>query len=94
MALFHLNRKVSTWLTFLTFFFICVAVGGFIFTQPASASQNAQGNQPESNAYAGSSSCQKCHPEIHGDWTVTRHAHAFSSPIFQQDWDELQHQTR
>jgi formate-dependent nitrite reductase cytochrome c552 subunit len=47
----------------------------------------------QEGTYAGSTACANCHQELHDTWISTRHAHAFSSPIFQRDWDELQHQT-
>lgn len=39
--------------------------------------------------YAGPDFCANCHEEIHAEWEVTRHSQAFSSPIFQQNWQEL-----
>ncbi|MCZ7551181.1 MAG: hypothetical protein B6D39_01990 [Anaerolineae bacterium UTCFX2] len=44
-------------------------------------------------SYAGSSACANCHKDIFENWTSTRHAQAFSSPIFQRNWDELSKQT-
>ena len=39
--------------------------------------------------YAGPDTCGVCHEEIHTVWTDSRHANAFSSPIFQQNWAEI-----
>lgn len=87
-------RKLSIWLAFLCAFAICLALGAvFSYTQPAVAALPEQDDQPETSSYAGSSSCQNCHTAIHEDWMVTRHANAFSSPIFQRDWSELSKQT-
>ena len=56
------------------------------------AQETAQPAQ-QTGAYAGSQACSTCHEEMHTDWTSTRHAQAFSSPIFQRDWAELSKQT-
>lgn len=93
MATIRENRRLSIWLAFVATFILCVALGGLLFTQPAVAAPSEQDGQPGTTAYAGSSSCQKCHASIHEDWMVTRHAEAFSSPIFQRDWSELHKQT-
>jgi len=82
-------KKWYVWFTFISILGLSVIVG-FVSgsTTPVDAAQN---NEPilQDSAYAGSDSCAKCHEDIHGDWISTRHAHAFSSPIFQRDWDEL-----
>jgi len=39
--------------------------------------------------YAGPDTCGACHGEIHTVWIDSRHANAFSSPIFQQNWAEI-----
>jgi len=36
--------------------------------------------------YKGPELCGGCHRDIHSKWNGTRHAAAFSSPIFQQNW--------
>jgi predicted CXXCH cytochrome family protein len=43
----------------------------------------------QTGEYAGPDTCGRCHQEIHTAWEGTRHANAFSSPIFQQNWVEL-----
>jgi predicted CXXCH cytochrome family protein len=43
----------------------------------------------QDGGYAGPDFCANCHADIHAQWEVTRHAQAFSSPIFQQNWEEL-----
>ncbi len=68
---------------------ICLAAGAALGVwQPASASvvisPAAQGGD-----YAGPETCGVCHEELHELWQETRHAHAFSSPIFQQNWHEI-----
>jgi hypothetical protein len=45
------------------------------------------------STYAGSQMCANCHKQIHEPWMTTRHAQAFSSPIFQRDWSNLAKQT-
>ena len=42
---------------------------------------------PTPNSYAGSEACSACHQELYETWSTTRHAQAFSSPIFQRDWE-------
>ena len=91
------NRWHWSWLAFFGVFGLCLAVGAAIsLNRPAVAAPAMQATpQPGSQAgtYAGSTSCSKCHTVIHTDWTSTRHAQAFSSPIFQQDWSKLSKQT-
>jgi len=58
---------------------------------PAAPTAQASGAAPtEMPTYAGSSSCNKCHSDVHSQWSSTRHANAFSSPIFQKDWTNQQ----
>ncbi|MFM8319603.1 MAG: multiheme c-type cytochrome [Chloroflexota bacterium] len=90
-----MNRRHATWLTFAIVFAACLAVGAaFSLARPAPAVA-APPAQPagQEGAYAGSEACSKCHEDLHTDWTSTRHAQAFSSPIFQRDWHELKDQT-
>jgi len=51
----------------------------------------ASSSQPvlQGGGYAGPDFCANCHEDIHAEWSVTRHSQAFSSPIFQQNWEEL-----
>lgn len=93
MAKDRISRRLSIWLAFLFTFSLSLALSGILLTHPADAAPPLQEDQPVTPAYAGSSSCQKCHSDIHEDWLTTRHAHAFSSPIFQRDWTELSKQT-
>lgn len=82
-------RKWYGWVTFLSILGLSVILGFLFGSQtPANA---ARYNEPvlQDGGYAGSDSCAKCHENIHGDWISTRHANAYSSPIFQRDWDEL-----
>ncbi len=60
--------------------------------QPAIAAPLEQ-PLPQGMAYAGSQACANCHKDLYESWTTTRHAQAFSSPIFQRDWSELSLQT-
>ena len=55
----------------------------------AKASSAQSGPQLQGGDYAGPDTCGICHEEIHAVWQDTRHANAFSSPIFQQNWAEL-----
>lgn len=83
------RQKKWSWLAFGFVFSLTVALSiGISLAKPVGAAPPAQGI-----AYAGSSACATCHKDIHADWQTTRHAAAFSSPIFQQDWQELKNQT-
>lgn len=44
---------------------------------------------PQVEGYAGPDSCAVCHANKHETWSTTRHAQAFVSPVFQQDWKNL-----
>lgn len=56
--------------------------------QPAAAAEPLAPTL-QAGGYAGPEVCAACHEEIHAEWEVTRHARAFSSPIFQQNWHEI-----
>ena len=76
----------QSWLVFVGILALCAVIGAAIsVAQPAQAAER-QSSAAQGGSYAGSESCKKCHTDIHTDWTSTRHAHAFSSPIFQRDW--------
>ena len=92
MKLQEFYRKHQTWLIFSLVFLVCLGLGALISqVQPAAAAPAAQATQPQS--YAGSSACAMCHEDLHTEWMTTRHAQAFSAPIFQRDWTELGKQT-
>lgn len=89
-------------LAFLAVFCICLVVGGLIsLNMPARAQDDNPTEVPTPEVvqpadqpavaptYAGSDSCGECHKSIHTNWETTRHANAFSSPIFQRDWTKL-----
>jgi predicted CXXCH cytochrome family protein len=85
-----LNRRQTKWLVFTSIFGLCLVLGAAAgLAEPVVAAPPSQ----EGTAYAGSSSCAQCHEDLHTDWITTRHSQAFSSPIFQRDWDELHQQT-
>jgi predicted CXXCH cytochrome family protein len=85
------------WLVFAVVFASCVGIGAAIsLVNPAAAANNtAPVSAPpvalalQATPYAGSDACAKCHQNIHDEWLTTRHAQAFSSPIFQRDWASL-----
>ena len=84
-----ISRKQRTWLVFGIVFGLCLAIGAVAgISRPAVAAPQAGPNNQQSG-YAGSESCAACHEEIVGVWESTRHANAFSSPIFQRDWSEI-----
>jgi predicted CXXCH cytochrome family protein len=74
------------WLTFALLFGICLLAGGGIAQAQTSTPTPAAQEENPTPVYAGPEFCGKCHQELFDTWTSTRHAEAFSSPIFQQDW--------
>jgi predicted CXXCH cytochrome family protein len=84
----HRSRKV--WLVFgLTFGIWLVLGAAYGSAIPAAAAPAAEPSAQEGVGYAGPEVCAACHTDIHEEWEVSRHAQAFSSPIFQQNWEEL-----
>jgi len=86
-------RKVSSvnpytpWLVFALLFGISLAVGTFLgSTQKVIAAPVTAVQAQETSSYAGPEACKGCHAQLYETWQSTRHAHAFSSPIFQRDW--------
>jgi len=88
MKLLKVIRKHRTWLVFGLVFSLCAVAGALLsVTQPATAAP-AVVPPNQVPGYAGSESCNQCHENIHTAWMTTRHAQAFSAPIFQRDWEE------
>jgi hypothetical protein len=87
------GRRRRGWLAFILVFGLSLAIGAMVgLTQPADAAPASR--QPgQQTAYAGSQACANCHKDLHTEWMDTRHAQAFSSPIFQRDWTDLSKQT-
>lgn len=86
-----INRRKRNWLVFATVLVLFMVAGAVINTaEPVDA---APPDTPPSQTYAGSDSCLQCHEDIHTVWDDSRHAQAFSSPIFQRDWQEMSEQT-
>lgn len=88
------HRKYPVWLVFSGIILLCMGLGViFSHAQPVTAAPVKQDSPPQS--YAGSSSCgqSQCHPNLHTEWSTTRHSQAFSAPIFQRDWTEMGQQT-
>ena len=89
MKNFKAIRKHRIWLVFGIVFSFCAIIGALLaITRPVTAAPAAE---PvfQVPGYAGSQSCAQCHQNIHTEWQGTRHAQAFSAPIFQRDWTEL-----
>jgi predicted CXXCH cytochrome family protein len=89
------NLKRRTWSGLIFAIVLCInLVAGMAIGlhDPAVAAPPPE-SPSQDGTYAGSGSCSNCHGDIHESWSETRHAHAFSTPIFQQDWDELHRQT-
>jgi predicted CXXCH cytochrome family protein len=71
---------------------LAFAIAGAVDPAPAQAQTPAPTAEPTpaaSTRYNGPDFCGNCHADIHGAWATTRHAQAFSSPVFQQDWQDL-----
>jgi predicted CXXCH cytochrome family protein len=82
------HPQFRTWFTFLIVFNICLILGIFFgLVKPATAAPSTA-PQAQVPGYAGSESCKQCHDDIHSEWVSTRHAQAFSAPIFQRDWGQ------
>jgi predicted CXXCH cytochrome family protein len=82
-------QKHRSWLVFGIVFSLCAIIGAVLtVTQPVTAAPAAEPAY-QVPGYAGSQSCAQCHQNIHTEWQGTRHAQAFSAPIFQRDWTEL-----
>ncbi len=89
----QINPNTRGWLVFGALFCLSIALGAAVsISNPAAAAPHIAppGQAP---SYAGSSACAGCHENVHEEWVSTRHAQAFSSPIFQRDWTELSKQT-
>jgi hypothetical protein len=85
----RLQFRISR-MTFVVFFGWCLLIGGTAgWTAPARAAPQMAPDL-QTGGYAGPDVCAGCHEQIHETWSVTRHAQAFSSPIFQQDWEQLE----
>jgi predicted CXXCH cytochrome family protein len=85
---FRMNK--AAWIAFAKVFVLCLALGVAIsLVQPATAAPapvSPSQDEVPGNDYKTSSACAGCHADIHTTWSSTRHAQAFSSPIFQEDW--------
>ncbi len=92
MRLAKRNRRRSILLTFGAAFLACAAVGAALARSSPAAAQEATPPAPPAppaGRYAGPEFCGTCHTDLHETWQATRHAQAFSSPIFQQNWQDL-----
>ena len=76
-------------LAFAITFLVCLALGGANGLVNSASASPAPKPSPQEGTFAGPDTCGVCHKEIHAEWQVTRHAQAFSSPIFQKDWSDL-----
>lgn len=86
----HRQKSIAV---FSIIFCLCLFAGISRDNAPIVSAAEPDVPERQVGTYAGSQSCAKCHENIHSEWVDTRHAHAFSSPIFQRDWDELSQQT-
>jgi len=90
-----LRRRLAVGLTFGLVFVSSLAVGaayGRAFPAAAAQATPPPIATPQSEVtpvpgtYVGVSVCRACHSDIVEQWKGSRHAQAFSSPIFQQNW--------
>jgi predicted CXXCH cytochrome family protein len=93
MKINQYNPKKMGWLAFAMLFCLSLAIGAVISISKPAVAAPAPAQTEQETSYAGSSACANCHKDIFENWTSTRHAQAFSSPIFQRDWSELSKQT-
>ena len=92
-------RKHRPWIVFVTIVVTFSLLGlALAFRAPAAAAQTPGATPlappeitptPLPATYVGPEFCANCHKDLHAEWATTRHAQAFSSPIFQQNWQEL-----
>jgi Cytochrome c554 and c-prime/Doubled CXXCH motif (Paired_CXXCH_1) len=87
------SPRQQAWLVFGIILGVCLAAGAFFglagSTQAAAPAQTTAQATPQAGPYVGDQFCARCHQDIHTLWQDTRHANAFSSPIFQRDWTTL-----
>jgi len=89
MKIIKAIQKHRGLLVFGFVFSICMLIATLLtVAKPVTAAPAAQPVY-QIPGYAGSQSCAQCHENIHTAWIGTRHAQAFSAPIFQRDWTEL-----
>ncbi len=93
----RLRRPLAVFLALFLGFLLLGAAAGLsgspAFAQEATPEAPVDPAQatpsPAEATYAGPDFCANCHKDVHEEWDSTRHAQAFSSPIFQQNWEEL-----
>ena len=93
----RLRRPLAVFLALFLGFLLLGAAAGLsgspAFAQEATPEAPVDPAQatpsPAEATYAGPDFCANCHKDVHAEWKSTRHAQAFSSPIFQQNWEEL-----
>jgi predicted CXXCH cytochrome family protein len=88
MPTLKLTARARPWLAFglALWTFMALGMASAVWTAPASAQDAATPTPAATEFFAGAQFCGGCHPDIHGQWELTRHAAAFSSPIFQESW--------
>ena len=89
MIVAQLSRKQRTWLALGGPLILGLALGAISGLARPATPALALGPEPQAGGYVGPGFCANCHEEIHTEWEVTRHSQAFSSPIFQQNWQDL-----
>jgi predicted CXXCH cytochrome family protein len=81
------RNRYTPWLVFALLFTASLALGAlFGQAQSAIAAPGPAQKAQATGSYAGPEACKACHEETYDTWQSTRHAQAFSSPIFQRDW--------
>ena len=91
MRRFKPGSRTKIGLAFTLVLGASLAVGAaYGVASPALAAPSLQAAatpQPSApSVYVGPGVCETCHTEVHAAWSASRHAQAFSSPVFQEDW--------
>lgn len=87
-----IKKQHRAWLAFAIFFGCSLMLGAIlgltrpVTAAPVPANQNQEATPQVASKYSGPETCKQCHTDVHDTWVSTRHAQAFSSPIFQRDW--------
>ncbi len=89
MEMKYHHHAIRRWLLPILTIAFCLAIGAAYGGASSASAAPGLKPAPQSGDYGGPEKCAVCHEDLHDEWQVTRHAQAFSSPIFQQNWEEL-----
>ncbi len=83
------QRRRTVLLAFALTFSLTLGLGGLSGLLQSALAAPPPRPAPQAGGYAGPEACAVCHEDIFLLWEDTLHARAFSSPIFQQNWEEI-----